>query len=343
MKKLLSLILVFSITLSLCPFSSLADTFMLPDPLLTTGWAENITLDRTEKYDDYCISVYTAPGDTAADYAMRYFDLLSQQQALHLDKHITQDYAGFTGVFYCFTADGIPSSMAFEGITDGAAVVLYYDQGGGYSAHNIALYYDNGFSFNMYPPATPVPTPTPAPTVKAQATVRSMLVVKATPTPGPTVRAQAVIRNTRAASITATPAPITVCSNNGLTLANPITYFGGGYTYNGNTSFTAQDMEIVLTKDFNTGYDCSAIFKFDTSRNAAADAQAYAQALESSGYYTLEMPNEKTWQLYYIGPESPAAASPTVAFHFQILLLADKMLFLFGRDLRLTTTDAAIR
>lgn len=73
MKKLLSLILAFSIILSLCPLSSLADTLTLPDPMLIPDWSKHVVFDRQEEYDGFRASVYTAYSDKASIFAMQYF------------------------------------------------------------------------------------------------------------------------------------------------------------------------------------------------------------------------------------------------------------------------------
>ena len=143
MKKLLSLILVFSIIWSVCP--ALADALTLPDPAVVSGGGIKFVENRDNEHALY--RAYSVTGDTAAQQVAPYLTALLQIPQLQLSLSFVENYSDYSGMYYVFAMiEGSCSTFAMGDKINNAAVVLYYDYGGNYAGHNIYLYCSTDFS-----------------------------------------------------------------------------------------------------------------------------------------------------------------------------------------------------
>ena len=145
MKKLVSIVLLFSLILSLCP--AMAAALTLPDPVTVCGGA--IVFEANHDNEHALCRLYSVTGDTAAQQIAPYLTALLQIPQLQLAQSFAENYGDYSGMYYVFNlAEGSCQTFAIGDKINNAAAVLYYDYGGNYAGHNIYVYCSNDFTIS---------------------------------------------------------------------------------------------------------------------------------------------------------------------------------------------------
>ncbi|MBR5232322.1 MAG: hypothetical protein IKW00_08795 [Clostridia bacterium] len=150
-KRILAFALLLLLSFSLLPAAQ-ADTLMLPNPAVFSGGALSLQQSTKSQYA-LCLS-YTVQGDTAAQYALSYVEMLKQQPTLKYAGSSVQDHGSYFGTHHYFVPNGAAYSCFSMADTEGNICAdVFYDYGGNYSAHNVIVYFSTDFLLGAAPAA----------------------------------------------------------------------------------------------------------------------------------------------------------------------------------------------